>query len=139
MHTVLLYNSSDQFLPTTRDDDDDQSENKKLKNKKRKLKQIKPKEHRKVLKLEKEKIPFRKTDSLRHNFMERKRRQTLREKYERLRSILPSLCSDKAPKIILLKAAIDEVKQLHLEEQKLLKEKNSLLESCDVLWSKLYM
>ena len=78
------------------------------------------------------------TAKTQHIFRERKRRQEMIESFQWLRSMLPALRSDKVPKVEVLKAAIVEIKRLHLEERSLLKEKSFLLESSSKLWNELY-
>ena len=59
-----------------------------------------------------------------HNVLERKRREELKEKFQRLRDCLPELQdNDRAPKVLILKKSCEYVKFLEQEEQRLLADK----------------
>lgn len=59
-----------------------------------------------------------------HNVLERKRREELKEKFQRLRDCLPELQdNDRAPKVLILKKSCEYVKYLEQEEQRLLADK----------------
>ncbi|XP_028417390.1 transcriptional regulator Myc-B-like [Dendronephthya gigantea] len=59
-----------------------------------------------------------------HNVLERRRREELKEKFQRLRDCLPELQdNDRAPKVLILKKACEYVKYLKQEEQRLLADK----------------
>ena len=59
-----------------------------------------------------------------HNVLERRRREELKEKFQRLRDCLPELQdNDRAPKVLILKKSCEYVKYLEQEEQRLLADK----------------
>lgn len=59
-----------------------------------------------------------------HNVLERKRREELKEKFQRLRDCLPELQdNDRAPKVLILKKSYEYVRFLEQEEQRLLADK----------------
>lgn len=59
-----------------------------------------------------------------HNVLERKRREELKEKFQKLRDSLPELQdNDRAPKVLILKKSCEYVKYLEQEEQRLLADK----------------
>ena len=59
-----------------------------------------------------------------HNVLERRRREELKEKFQRLRDSLPELQdNDRAPKVLILKKSCEYVRFLEQEEQRLLADK----------------
>ncbi|XP_045605143.1 myc proto-oncogene protein isoform X2 [Procambarus clarkii] len=69
-----------------------------------------------------------------HNSLERQRRVDLRNAFEYLRQLVPDTkVLEKAPKVQILKKAALHCKQLHLTEQRLLKEKEKLKKQLEEL------
>ena len=66
-------------------------------------------------------------NSVKHNYLERKRRIHLKQSFDRLREKLTAVkAGDKAPKVVILSAAIKEIKSLVARERELIREKYEL-------------
>ena len=73
-----------------------------------------------------------------HNVLERRRREELKEKFQRLRDCLPEL-QDRAPKVLILKKSCEYVKYLEQEEQRLLADKELEKQRLLILLKKRHM
>jgi len=76
--------------------------------------------------------------TFKHNYLERKRRVHLKQSFDKLRHVLPSLnTSDKASKVVILSAAIKEITSLKARERMLLYEKQELTIAQEALRNRL--